>query len=57
MTLNEIREALKDRRPSIVAKATGLHRNTIAQIRDGRHVIGVKPATLLKLTEYLRGNP
>jgi len=34
LTLEQIRERLKDRRPSLVAKSTGLHINTITAIRD-----------------------
>ena len=34
LTLEVIREKLKDRRVPLVADATGLHYNTIRQIRD-----------------------
>lgn len=34
MTLEQIRQALTDRRPGLVAEATGLHLNTIRDIRD-----------------------
>lgn len=34
LTLIEIAEKLKDRRLSVVADATGLHYNTIRNIRD-----------------------
>lgn len=34
MTLQEIRLALSDRMPMRVAEATGLHYNTIRQVRD-----------------------
>lgn len=34
MTLEQIREALRDRRPGLVAEATGLHLNTVREIRD-----------------------
>lgn len=34
MTLEQIRKALSDRMPSKVAQATGLHYNTIREIRD-----------------------
>ena len=36
MTLDEIRMKLHDRRPGIIAKATGLHPLTIQLIRDGK---------------------
>ena len=35
MTLDQIRDALKDRRPAMVAQSTGLHVNTVMRIRDG----------------------
>ena len=34
MTLEQIRRELSDRMPSKVAEATGLHYNTIREIRD-----------------------
>lgn len=34
MTLEQIREALSDRVPVKVAEATGLHYNTIREVRD-----------------------
>ena len=34
MTLEQIRQALSDRMPIKVAEATGLHYNTIRQVRD-----------------------
>lgn len=34
LTLDQIRAALRDRRLSKVAEATGLHYNTIREIRD-----------------------
>lgn len=34
MTLEQIRQALADRRPSLVAEATGLHYNTVREVRD-----------------------
>lgn len=53
MTLNQIRKALKDRRPSAVAKATGIHPQTIARVRDGLTVPNY--ATYEKLDRYLEG--
>lgn len=35
LTIEQIRAALRDRRLSIVAAATGLHYNTIRCVRDG----------------------
>lgn len=37
MTLEEIKKALQDRRINIVAEETGLHYNTIRNIRDGKN--------------------
>jgi len=34
LTLEQIRNALSDRMPSKVAEATGLHYNTIREVRD-----------------------
>lgn len=34
MTLKQVREALKDRRVDKVANATGIHYNTVREVRD-----------------------
>lgn len=34
MTLEQIKQALRDRRPGIVAEETGLHVNTVRDVRD-----------------------
>jgi len=34
LTLEQIRQELADRRPGMVAEATGLHINTVRDIRD-----------------------
>lgn len=34
MTLDQLKQALKDRRPTMVAEATNVHFNTIRDIRD-----------------------
>lgn len=52
MTVNQIRRALADRRLSVVSKATGIHYNTLRDIRDGitsdpRH------GTVLVISKYL----
>jgi len=49
-----IKAALRDRRPRIVAEKTGLHVNTITDIRDGKNV-NPKLDTLNRLAEYLKG--
>lgn len=52
MNLDQIREQLKDRIPSRVAEATGLHVNTIRNIRDG---VSSKPGyeVVEKIRQYL----
>lgn len=54
MTLEEMRKRLQDRRPGVVAKATGLHRNIIARVRDGKHARKPSPATCRVLRDYLK---
>jgi hypothetical protein len=50
MTLGQIQECLKDRRPGAVAEKTGLHVNTILRIRNG----GIPSyAVAVALSEYL----
>jgi len=53
--LEWIRMALADRMPSRVSEKTGLHRNTIAAIRDGKET-NPTIETLQKLTAYLKGD-
>lgn len=36
LTLDQIRQALVDRRPSVVAKAIGVTPRTISYLRDGK---------------------
>lgn len=54
MDIKEVSEALKDRRLHMVASATGLHVNTIREIRDGI-TTDPKASTLEKLIRYLKG--
>jgi len=54
MTLHQIREALTDRRLDVVSSATGLNRNTIARIRDGK-AVDPAYATVKALSDYLTG--
>lgn len=56
MKLSEIQAALRDRRPGIVARETGLHRNIITRVRDGRHVFEPRQSTLRKIEAYLKAN-
>ena len=56
MSLQQIRDALADRRLDIVAKATGLHANSVGRIRDGRNV-NPKASTLEALSRYLEAKP
>jgi transcriptional regulator with XRE-family HTH domain len=52
LTLEEIRERLIDRRLPIVAKATGLGRKTLWEIREGR-VTNPSYRVLKTLSDYL----
>jgi hypothetical protein len=54
MTLEEIRKALGDRMPTRVAEATGLHYNTIRQVRDNPNA-NPTHKVLLALSNYLQG--
>ena len=53
LTLDKIRHLLSDRRLDMVSKATGIHRNTLSGIRDGR---ATNPTydTIRKLSEYFQ---
>jgi transcriptional regulator with XRE-family HTH domain len=53
LTLDEIRKALRDRQPSKVASALGLHRSTITAIREGRRSPRYQVAQAL--SDYLSG--
>jgi hypothetical protein len=54
MTIEAIRLALRDRRISMVADATGLHYNTIKAVRDN---VQANPSykVLKALSDYLEG--
>lgn len=52
LTLDKIRALLADRRPDVVAKAVGVHRNTIAGIRSGR-IRNPSYETVRKISDYL----
>ena len=56
MTLEDIRAALKDRRVDLVAEATGVHYNTVRQIRDNPDA---NPTwrTMEALSLYLEARP
>jgi transcriptional regulator with XRE-family HTH domain len=55
MKLDEIRELLKDRRVSMIAEATGIHFNTIREIRDNENA-NPTYKVMTKLTDYLESN-
>lgn len=52
LTLEQIRQALQDRRPGMVAEATGLHINTVLTVRDDP-AADPKYSTLRALSDYL----
>lgn len=55
LTLKEIRKRLQDRRPGVVAEATGLTAITVARIRDGS-ITDPKHSTIQALSDYLEAN-
>lgn len=52
MTLEQIRKELKDLRVSVVARETGLHYNTVRDIRDNKDA-DPKLSTLQALSSYI----
>jgi len=54
LTLEQIKEALQDRRTKVVAEATGLHQNTVRDVRDNP---AANPTyrVMLALSMYLEG--
>lgn len=55
MTLKCIKYALRDRRPGMVAKATGLHLNTVRDVRDNPNA-NPTYKVLKALSDYLKGD-
>ena len=55
MDIDEIRAKLADRRLDIVSEGTGLHRSTIARIRDGKTVPTYY--AMQKIAAYFEVNP
>lgn len=54
LSVADIRKALEDRRLALVSSETGLHYNTLKEIRDGRST-DPRYSTMLTLTKYLEG--
>lgn len=54
LTVEEIREGLRDRNLRAVARSTGLHPNTVYTIADGKNT-NPSHRTLKKLSDYLGG--
>jgi hypothetical protein len=54
MTLEQIRKALSDRMPAKVVEATGLHYNTIREVRDNPDA-NPTYKVLVALSNYLEG--
>lgn len=54
LTPDQIKEKLKDRVPGIVAKATGLHLNTIYKLKNGES-IDPSYETMVKISAYFEG--
>ena len=54
MNIEQIRKELQDRQLHKIAKATGLHVNTIRGIRDG-FITDPRLSTVQALADYLEG--
>ena len=54
MELSAIREALADRRMSVIADALGVHQSTVAAIRDGKN-LNPTYGVYRGLSDYLQG--
>lgn len=52
MTLDQIRSALDDRILYVVADRTGIHRNTIAKIKNGK-IENPTYCVMKKISDYL----
>lgn len=55
LTLEELRHALKDRRIPLIAQATGLHYNTVADVRDNEDA-NPTYKVLKALNDYFKDN-
>ena len=51
MSLEELRDALQDRRLDVVSRATGIHANTLGKIKRGEQQ-NPKLSTVEALSEY-----
>lgn len=54
LTLEQIRQGLADRRPGMVASATGTHVTTVIAIRDGKNT-NPTLKIMQALSDYLEG--
>jgi hypothetical protein len=54
MTIDQIRQALQDRKLAVVSDATGLHYNTIYKIKSGTNT-NPSYETMRVLSAYLAG--
>jgi hypothetical protein len=55
LSIEEIQAALRDRRITAISNATGVHRNTITNIRDKGADANPTYAVLKSLSDYLAG--
>lgn len=55
LTLGEIIKRLHHRKLDVVSRATHLHKNSIARIRDGKNA-NPTLSTMLSLSAYLESN-
>ena len=54
MDVTELREALQDRKLNVLAEATGVHVNTLSELKNGR-ATNPKLSTLKALSDYFNG--
>lgn len=55
LPIEDIQKALRDRRISLIAQITGVHRNTIAHIRDKGADANPTYVVLKALSDYVMG--
>lgn len=55
MQLSTIVEFLADKRLNVVSEATGIHRNTLANIRDGKNT-NPTLSVVTKLAQYMKAS-
>lgn len=54
LTVEQIKDALADRKLTVVSKATGVNRNTLSQVRNGTQT-NMQTDTVKRLSDYIEG--